>query len=77
MTGTTAPEQTAQARMDLAEALTDASRSLDRARRRIESVVMALEGLRMPTAVSEHIQRCRTGVVELEQLNNSIRKMNV
>ncbi len=70
-------EQNAQARMALAEALTDASRSLDRARRRIESVVMALEGLQMPTEVAEHIQRCRTGVVELEQLNNAVRKMNV
>lgn len=73
---TTSPEQIAQARMDLAEALTDASRSLDRARRRIENVVMALEGLHTPDTVQDHIQRCRTGVVELEQLNNSIRKMN-
>lgn len=73
----TAPEQTAQARMNLAEALTDASRGIDRARRRLDSVIMALEGLAMPTATAEHIQRCRTGIVELEQLNNSIRRMNV
>lgn len=73
----TAPEQIAQARMDLAEALTDASRSLDRARRRIETVVMALEGLHTPDLVQAHIQNCRQGVVMLEQLNNCVRKMNV
>ena len=74
---TTPDPQTAQTRMDLAEALTDASRSLDRARRRIEAIVQVLSKLNMPTATAAHVQRCQTGIVEIQQLNNDIRKMNV
>jgi SHS2 domain-containing protein len=72
---TTSPEQIAQARMALAEALTDTSRSLDRARRRIEATIMALENIHDPDAVQTHIQNCRQGIVLIEQLNNTIRKM--
>ena len=74
---TTDPSQLAQARMDLAEALTDASRSLDRTRRKIEAVVTALERISNNSSdpINTHIVRCKTGVVELEQLNNAIRKM--
>lgn len=65
-------------RMALAEALTDASRSLDRTRRRVEAVIDALSRLSESSVdpINEHITRCRTGVVELEQLNNAIRRMN-
>ena len=62
-------------RMALAEALTDASRSLDRTRRRLEVVERALSCLPDSEAKTAHITRCRTGVVELEQLNNAIRRM--
>lgn len=63
-------------RMALAEALTDASRSLDRTRRRLELVERALAALPDSPTKDQHITRCRTGVVELEQLNNAIRRMN-
>lgn len=66
-----------QARMDLAESLTDASRSLDRTRRRIERVIAALDALRSPEITQGHIERCRLAVVEVEQINNAIRKMNI
>lgn len=63
-------------RMALAEALTDASRSLDRTRRRLELVERTLSALPDSPEKTQHITRCRTGVVELEQLNNAIRRMN-
>lgn len=72
---TTSPEQQANARMALAESLTDTSRSLDRARRRIEATIMALENLHDPDATSSHIQNCRQAIVLLEQTNNTVRKM--
>jgi hypothetical protein len=67
----------AQQRFELAKALTDSTRILDRARKKIELLASALIQLRAPELTEQHIQRVRAGVVEIEQLNNAIRKMNV
>ncbi len=70
----------AAARMELAEAVTDASRSLDRDRRRLERLRDALATLyRLDpgnTALDNHLSRLTVGIVEIQTLNNDVRKMN-
>lgn len=68
------------ARMELAEAITDASRSLDRDRKRVERLRDALTNLQRfdsaNDALRANIERCQVGIVELQTLNNDVRKMS-
>jgi len=70
----------ATARMELAEAITDASRSLDRDRRRLERLRDALSTLARLQPDNEvlgaHVDRLTTAIVELQTLNNDGRRMN-
>jgi len=64
-----------EASMALAEALTSASKALERARRRTEEIIPILRTLNRPqdgVRVDELLQAAAT----LETINRSIRKMN-
>lgn len=59
--------------MAFAEALTDAVRSMDRTRRRMEQLLEALNGL--PNHSEEANTKLRGHIVQLQQINNSVRNM--
>lgn len=69
-----------QKRMALAESTTDASRSLERTRRKIEGVLEALSHLQTidsaNTRIEDNVQRCRLAISQLTSINNDIRSMN-
>jgi len=73
-------EDLAQKRMALAEATTDASRSLDRTKRKIEAVLEALGRLQMIDSANikldDNIQRCRLALSQLTAINSDVRGMN-
>lgn len=57
-------------KMQLAEALTGASRSLERTRQRVEEVVRLLERSENNDV---HVGTCRLAIVQLAEINRKIR----
>jgi len=74
----TTTDQHNQLKMELAEAVVDASRSLERTKRRVELLLDALDKMPKDASVNldQNIQRCRLGISELVALNNDVRRMN-
>ena len=59
-------------KMQLAEALTSASKSLERSRQRVEELGRVLKGLSSPP---EHVDLCNLASAQLAEMNRKIRAL--
>lgn len=65
------------AKMEVAEALTDCTRSLDRSRRRLEELESTIQKLDESHTSKEAIAKLRVMIVDIQKMNNQLRGMDI
>lgn len=65
------------AKMEVAEALTDCSRSLDRTRRRLEELEGSMHKLDDTPSNNAAIEHLRRMIVDVQRMNNQLRGMDI